>query len=121
MKQLAKYLLVFLLGAGFAFGVVSVTHPNVVIALREGQHGSSPWSLNTFEQINRELPGIIEDRSLSLAVIPSSWGYEIIGTDGSVFGFFRRTWDRPLRLIDARMAELRSEAQEAEDSGGHGG
>ena len=114
MKQLAKYLLAFLLGSGFALGIVSFTHPNIVIAIREGLHGSSPWSLESFEKINRELPDIVGDRSRSLAVIPRNSGYEITGADLSLFGYFRRTWDRPLELIDTRMTELRNEEQKAE-------
>ena len=109
MKQLGKYLVAFLIGAGFALGTIKVTNHNVVIAQRAGSHGS--WTLDAFEDINQELPGIIGDQSLSVAVIPTSSGYEITGTDLSVFGFFRRPWDRPLRMIDARMVKLRNETR----------
>jgi hypothetical protein len=108
MKKFSKYLFTFLVGAGLATGVIFVSHPNVVLA----QHlGTQDWTLQTFEKINSELPRIVGDRSLLIAVVPCSSGYEIIGTDLSVFSLFRRPWERPLRLIDARMTALRSEAE----------
>ncbi len=110
MKTFCKYFLTFALGAALSALVISIFLPGTVQRNR-GVWGSSnlEWTQDAFEKINSELPQLVGDPNLTIAVYPASSGrsYNVIGFDRRLIARFRMTnWDAPFDKIDARMDEL---------------
>jgi hypothetical protein len=114
MKYITILFCVFAAGVGITVATIAMFKPGRLFAIR-GSYNSTPFTLDAFEKINRELPEIVDDRAISFAVIPISDGYEIVGWDSGLGARFERTkWDHLVSLIDARMEDLRNESAKAE-------
>ena len=113
MKYITILFCVFAAGVGITVATIAMFKPGRLFASRSSN--STPFTLDAFEKINRELPEIVDDRAISFAVIPIAHGYEIVGWDSGLGARFGRTkWDHPVSLIDARMEDLRNESAKAE-------
>ena len=114
--KLVKYGVALIAGAAIAALVISWYMPPVMHASRGEVGGtSSSWSFEAFETINQEIPEIVKDREIFMAVVPSSMGYDVIASDGRLrarFGF--ASLEEPLRRIDARMESLKNGVHSAE-------